>query len=157
MKRFLFPLVAILVALAAIAEAQTPAPAPPPQVAPAGGSLMPKQQITGFYGLCKSGKSGEGIRELLSSNPALKPEDLDAVSKQFETMISAMGTFLDFEITKETSPTIRVAILSCIAHFQTQPFLQEFTFYDAGGGDWRLLHVRYDANIATMFSDSKAP
>lgn len=157
MKRFLFPLVAAIVALASVAQAQTPAPAPPPQVARVSGSLMPKQQITGFYGLCKSGKSGEGIRELLSSNPALKPEDLDAVSKQFETMISAMGTFLDFEIIKETTPTDRVAILSCVAHFQTQPFLQEFTFYDTGGGDWRLLHVRYDANIATMFSDSKAP
>ena len=46
----------------------------------------------------------------------------------------------------------RTVVIRCSAHFERQPFVNEFTFYDAGAG-WRLVHLRYDANLATMFTE----
>lgn len=118
-----------------------------------GPSLSPKQQVTGFYAMCKQGKGGEGLREMLSTNPVVQAGDVQRVADAFAQMISQMGGFVDFKIAKETELSERTLVLRCVAHFERQPFVNEFTFYDPGSGDWRLVHLRYDANLATMFQE----
>ena len=126
------------------AAAAAPAPAP---------KLTPKQQITSFYSTCKQGRGGEGLMEMLSGNPVVKKEDVQRVADAFQQMIAEMGAFVDFGISKETKVSDRVQVVRCVAHFERQPFINEFTFYDPGAGQWRLVHLRYDANLATMFGD----
>jgi hypothetical protein len=113
--------------------------------------LTPKQQITGFYAMCKQNRGGEGLQEILSTNPVVQSSDIQRVAQSFEEMIVKMGGFLDFEILKETRLSERVVVVRCVAHFEKQPFINEFTFFDAGAGDWRLVYLKYDANLATMF------
>lgn len=140
---FLWPLALATASLFATprAEAQQPA-----------ANLSPKQQITGFYATCKNGEGGKGLREMLSTNPVVKPGDVDRVAQAFEGMLTQMGKFLDFNINREKLISDRTVIIRCVAHFERQPFVNEFTFYDAGDS-WRLVHLRYDANLATMFAD----
>lgn len=121
-----------------------------PEAAP---NLSPKQQINGFYATCKSGAAGTGLREMLSANPHVKPEDIDGLAAAFEQLLDQMGGFIDFEVIREKEITDRIVVISCAAHFERQPFMNEFTFYDPGKGSWRLVHLRYDKNLATMFSD----
>ncbi|MCB1229663.1 MAG: hypothetical protein KDN19_05325 [Verrucomicrobiae bacterium] len=151
----LFPLaVALLLGSAATVNAQNQeAPAAAESPARPAPKLSPKQQITGFYAMCKQGRGGEGLREMLSSNPVVKAEDVQKVADAFAQMISQMGAFIDFKIVKETEISERTLVLRSVAHFERQPFVNEFTFYDPGSGDWRLVHLRYDANLATMFQD----
>ena len=118
----------------------------------AAAKLSPKQQITGFYAACKNGEGGKGLREMLSANPVVKPDDVNRVAAAFEQLLSQMGGFLDFNILREKQISDRTVIVRCAAHFERQPFMNEFTFYDAGKG-WLLVHLRYDANLATMFGE----
>ena len=115
--------------------------------------LSPKQQVTGFYAMCKQNRAGEGLKEMLLSNPVVQESDVQQVTDAFSQRIAGMGGFVDFKIVKELSITERVLIVRCIAHFERQPFTNEFTFYDPGAGEWRLVHLRYDANLATMFQE----
>jgi len=141
--RFLWPLALVAATLPALLSAQ----------AQQGSSnLSPKQQITGFYATCKNGEGGKGLRELLSTNPVVKAGDVDRVAQSFEGLLNQMGKFLDFNISREKLISDRTVIIRCVAHFERQPFVNEFTFYDSGD-QWRLVHLRYDANLATMFSD----
>lgn len=110
----------------------------------------PQQQIEDFYTLCKQGKSGEALEAALSSSATVKEEDAKRVADSFEKIVSTMGEFVDYEIIREINPTKRVTVLRCAVHFENQPFLNEFTFYNPGDG-WRVIHLRYDANPATMF------
>ena len=136
----------------------TPAPANPvppgadPVARPAP-KLSPKQQITGFYAMCKQNRGGEGLREMLSSNPVVQEGDVLRVADAFANLISQMGGFVDFQILREIEIAPRVQIVRCISNFERQPFVNEFTFYDPGDGEWRLVHLRYDANLATMFQE----
>lgn len=134
----------------------TPAPAPPADndlVARPAPKLSPKQQITGFYAMCKQERGGEGLREMLSSNPVVQEGDVLRVADAFANLISQMGGFVDFKILRETEISPRIQIIRCISNFERQPFVNEFTFYDPGEGEWRLVHLRYDANLATMFQE----
>lgn len=140
---FLWPLALVAASLLTFSTAQAQQ---------AGANLSPKQQITGFYATCKNGEGGKGLRELLSTNPAVKPADVDQVARGFEGLLSQMGKFLDFNISREKVISDRTVVIRCIAHFERQPFVNEFTFYDSGD-KWRLVHLRYDANLATMFAD----
>ncbi|MCB1077439.1 MAG: hypothetical protein KDM64_06380 [Verrucomicrobiae bacterium] len=115
--------------------------------------LTPKQQVTGFYALCKQGKAGDALGEILNTNPNVKSEDVAKVSQAFSQMTETMGAFLDYKIIRETALSDRVQVIRCVAHFEKQPFVNEFTFYDAGNGEWRYLHLKYDANPATMFQE----
>jgi len=120
--------------------------APPPAKA-----LSPKQQIVGFYALCKEGRAAEGLQEMLSSNPVVQPANVAQVANAFGQLVSQMGAFVDYELTRETQISKRTLVIRCVSHFERQPFVNEFTFYDPGSGDWRLVHLRYDANLASMF------
>ena len=142
-------LAAIACALPFSAFAQQPAPAP--------SNLSPKQQITGFYSTCKNGEGGKGLLELLSANPTVNNQDAQQVAQAFDQLLTQLGKFLDFNFMKETQISDRTVIIRCAAHFEQQPFVNEFTFYDGGNG-WRLVHLRYDKNLATMFEeDLKEP
>ena len=33
--------------------------------------------------------------------------------------------------------------------------MNEFTFYNSGDDFWRLINLRYDANLVTMFEDKE--
>lgn len=140
----------LLLAALPVAAQDQPAAGEPATSAP---KLSPKQQITGFYAMCKQGRGGEGLREMLSSNPVVKPEDVQQVADAFAQMISQMGGFIDFKIVREIEVSNRSLVVRSVAHFERQPFVNEFTFYDPGSGDWRLVHLRYDANLATMFQE----
>ena len=168
-------LIALSLASGSLAVAQdtnpapTPTPAPNPTPAPANPAapsttgedpvarpapkLSPKQQITGFYAMCKQNRGGEGLREMLSSNPVVQEGDVLRVADAFANLISQMGGFIDFQILREIEVSPRVQIVRCISNFERQPFVNEFTFYDPGDGEWRLVHLRYDANLATMFQE----
>jgi len=111
----------------------------------------PKAQIDAFYTLCKQGKSAEALEKALSNSETVKPEDSKRVAEAFAQMVAGMGSFIDYEITRETKITKRTVVLRCVAHFGNQPFVNEFTYYDPGSNGWRLIHLRYDANPATMF------
>lgn len=128
---------------------------PPVSAAPAK-ALSPKQQITGFYALCKDNRAAEGLEEMLSSNPVVQGNDVTRVAQAFGQLVSQMGPFVDFEFNKETQISKRTVVIRCIAHFERQPFTNEYTFYDPGNGDWRLVHLRYDANLASMFLEDLA-
>lgn len=114
-------------------------------------SLTPKQQITGFYAMCKQNRGGEGLQEMLSTNPVVQSTDIQRVAQVFEEMIVKMGEFRDFKILKETPLSDRIVVVRCVAHFEKQPFINEFTFYNSSAQDWRLVYLKYDANLATMF------
>jgi len=109
--------------------------------------------VTAFYAKCKQGAAGEGLREILETNPVVKEDDVKRVADAFSEMVQTMGQFVDFAIVKETVVSERTQVLRCLAHFERQPFVNEFTFYDPGNGEWRLVHLRYDANLATMFQE----
>lgn len=139
-------------------EAAAPTPQAEAEAAPRPASkLSPKQQITGFYAMCKQGRGGEGLTEMLSTNPVVKPDDVQKVAGAFSQLIEQMGAFVDFKVVKETEISERTQVVRCVAHFDRQPFVNEFTFYDPGSGDWRLVHLRYDANLATMFQEDVRP
>lgn len=145
------PLLLILmtaISAGTVVAQQNQTPSAPPQ------SLSPKQQITGFYATCKNGTGGNGLREMLSANPIVKAEDVNRVAAAFEQLLGQMGGFLDFDFLHENQISERVVVIRCAAHFERQPFVNEFTFYDPGKGNWRLIHLRYDANPASMFSEN---
>ncbi len=121
--------------------------------APAKKAQTPKQQVTSFYAMCKQERAAEGLQEMLSSNPVVQGTEVTKVAQGFGQLVSQMGKFVDFEIAKEIQISKRTLIVRCISHFERQPFTNEFTFYDPGNGDWRLVHLRYDANLASMFLD----
>lgn len=121
-----------------------------------GKGLTPKQLVGSFYALCKEGRAAEALKKALSASSTLKPEDGNKVAAAFAEMIQGMGSFLDYEITRETQITKRTVVIRCMAHFQKQPFMSEFTFYNPGENDWRMIHLRYDANVATMFASDLA-
>ena len=112
----------------------------------------PKQQLRDFYALCKQGKPADGLIAALSKSKSIKPADAQRVADAFAQMVKGMGTLVGFEIIKETPVSKRLVVLRCVAHFAEQPFVNEFTFYNPGGNEWRMIHLRYDANIATMFA-----
>ncbi len=111
----------------------------------------PKTQVADFYTLCKQGKASEALEKALANSEMVKPEDSKRVAEAFAQMVSTMGSFIDYEITREANVTKRSVVLRCVAHYANQPFVNEFTFYDPGSNGWRLVHLRYDANPATMF------
>jgi hypothetical protein len=131
------------------------APANPVTTAPAvpAPKRTPQQQVMAFYAMCKQDLAGQGLNEILSGNPVVKPEDVKRVADGFSQLTSQMGKFIDFKTVRETAVTERTQVLRCVAHFDRQPFVNEFTFYDPGNGDWRLVHLRYDGNLATMFQE----
>jgi len=158
------PILSIILSLACLAHAQN-APqtgaVTPPTVAnpditvvparPTGAKIDPEQQVAGFYRKCAQGAAGDGLRDLLKTNPVVKEDDVKRVSDAFSEMVKTMGAFVDFELIRGRNFGKRTQVLRCVAHFERQPFVNEFTFYDPGDGDWRLVHLRYDANLATMF------
>ena len=154
MKSTVLPTLFALLLLGAPLQAQDQnppaAPAAPARPAP---KLTPKQQITSFYAMCKQDRGGEGLQEMLSSNPVVQENDVQRVATAFAELIKQMGGFIDFKIIKEAKLSDRAQVVRCIAHFERQPFVNEFTFYDPGSGEWRLVHLRYDANLATMFQE----
>jgi hypothetical protein len=135
---------------APVAEAVPVAPVAAQRQAP---KTPPLQQITSFYAACKTGEAGKGLQELLLGNPVTQEADAQRVANAFSQLIGQMGGFVDFEVIKETAISKRSQVVRCVAHLERQPFVNEFTFYDPGNGDWRLVHLRYDANLATMFQD----
>jgi len=139
------------------AEAVPAAPAPVPATATAPLRQAPKtpplQQITSFYAACKTGEAGKGLQDLLLGNPVTQEADALRVANAFSQLIGQMGGFVHFEIIKESTISKRTQVVRCVAHLERQPFVNEFTFYDPGNGDWRLVHLRYDANLATMFQE----
>ncbi|NNE92852.1 MAG: hypothetical protein HKN23_14505 [Verrucomicrobiales bacterium] len=116
-------------------------------------ALSPKQQIVGFYAKCKDGRSAEALKEILMGNPDVQELNANQVATAFGQLVSQMGGFIDFDIARETEVSKRTIVIRCVAHFEKQPFVNEFTFYDPGSDDWRVIHVRYDKNMATMFSE----
>lgn len=134
-------------------DAQEQKPAAPAEAVRPAPKLSPKQQVTGFYAMCKQDRGGEGLKEMLLSNPVVQESDVTQVATAFSQRITEMGGFVDFKIVREQSITERVIVVRCVAHFERQPFTNEFTFYDPGAGEWRLVHLRYDANLATMFQE----
>ncbi len=151
--RFILPaaIVAVLMATAtAQAQQEAPAAAPAAPTAP-GPKLSPEQQVTAFYAACKANAVGSGLEEMLKANPFVKEEDLSQIKAGFERLVIPMGAFIDFEILKKDEISKRTVNVRCVAHFQKQPFVNEFMFYDPGNGEWRLVHLRYDSNVATMF------
>lgn len=137
-------------------EAAQPAAAPSPADIVRGAigtAADPESQVSAFYAKCKEGKAAEGLEAILSTNPVVKAEDVKRVAEAFSGMVATMGAFVDFEIVRGSSVGKRTQVLRCVAHFERQPFVNEFTFYDPGTGGWRLVHLRYDANLATMFQE----
>lgn len=165
MKRF--PMVALLVLATGLItslgqNAAQPAPAPAAPAAPSPADIArgagvatgdPEAQVSAFYAKCKEGKAAEGLEAILSTNPVVKAEDVKRVAEAFSAMVATMGAFVDFEIVRGSPVGKRTTVLRCVAHFERQPFVNEFTFYDPGTGGWRLVHLRYDANLATMFQE----
>lgn len=137
------------------AEAVPAAPVPATAIAPLrqAPKTPPLQQITSFYAACKTGEAGKGLQDLLLGNPVTQEADALRVANAFSQLIGQMGGFVDFEIIKESTISKRTQVVRCVAHLERQPFVNEFTFYDPGNGDWRLVHLRYDANLATMFQE----
>jgi len=117
-----------------------------------GKNLSPKQQIDEFYALCKQDRSADALKKALSVSEMVKPEDSEKVAAAFANMVKGMGEFLDFEIIREFSITKRTVVIRCVAHYTRQPFVNEFTYYNPEAGGWRMVHLRYDANPATMFT-----
>jgi|GEM_PF-4298556 len=110
----------------------------------------PQKQVEDFYKLCEQGKANEALEAALSTSETVKEADAKRVAAAFGQMVGTMGDFLDYEIVNEVAVTKRVTVLRCVAHFDKQPFVNEFTFFNPGDG-WRIVHLRYDANPATMF------
>lgn len=133
-----------------------PVPAPPAVTKPRPlVKATPMQQVVGFYATVNGGYGAEGLRELLATNPVIQPADTERVANAFAGLMAKMGRYIDFEILEESEISSRVRIMKTVANFETQPFVNEFTFYDPGDGHWRLVHLRYDPNVATMFSEKK--
>jgi len=109
------------------------------------------QQVVSFYATVNEGYGAEGMREMLSTNPVVQPADTERVANAFAGLMAQMGRYLDFEILLEREISSRVRVMKTVANFEKQPFVNEFTFYDPGNGEWRLVHLRYDSNVATMF------
>lgn len=114
--------------------------------------LSPQEQVKEFYALCKEGRSADALKKALSVSGSVKPQDSDKVALAFSNMVRGMGDFLDYEITQEFNLTKRTVVIRCTVHYKEQPFVNEFTYYNPGNNDWRMIHLRYDANIATMFA-----
>ncbi len=118
--------------------------------------LSPEQQVDRFYALCKEGRAADALEQVLAASGTVKPEDSKKVAEAFANRVLGMGEFLDFEITRLTNITKRVIVIRCVGHFKQQPFVNEFTFYNSGSNDWHIVHLRYDANPATMFGPDLA-
>ena len=116
----------------------------------------PKQQVNGFYAKCADNRAAEGLSDMLASNPVVQGNDVTRVAQAFGQLVSQMGKYVDYELVKETKVSERTVVIRCVSHFERQPFTNEFTFYDPGKGDWRLVHLKYDANLASMFLDDLA-
>ena len=133
-----------IVSLAIISPTQTQAQAAK--------GLSPQEQVKEFYAICKEGRAADALKKALSVSGSVKPEDSAKVAEAFSNMVKGMGNFLDYEITQEFNLTQRTVIIRCTAHYKQQPFVNEFTYYNPGNNDWRMVHLRYDANLATMFA-----
>ena len=94
-----FPTIFAVLALSTMTALAQETPAAPAAPAKA---LSPKQQITGFYALCKDNRAAEGLQEMLASNPVVQGNDVTRVAQAFGQLVSQMGPFVDFEFDKET-------------------------------------------------------
>ena len=155
-------LLAFAAGLTASLGQDAPAPAAPAPATPSPADIVrgaiavagdPESQISAFYAKCREDKAAEGLEAILSTNPVVKAEDVKRVAEAFSGMVATMGKFVDYEIIRGSNVGKRTQVLRCVAHFERQPFVNEFTFYDPGEGGWRLVHLRYDANLATMFQE----
>ncbi|MEM7009982.1 MAG: hypothetical protein AAF585_00740 [Verrucomicrobiota bacterium] len=123
---------------------------PPP---PERKKIAPDKQIDNLYNSFKEGKGYQGLRDLLSSNPNLTEAGMNQIARAIQVPLNTVGNFVDYQVVKEDKPSERVQVVKVIAHHENQPFMNEFTFYDNGDGFWRLINLRYDANLVTMFED----
>lgn len=134
-------------------DATIPAPAPAEKP-----KLSPREQIDAFYKSFAderaqpgTGKARQGLLNLLTSNPNLTPQGIEQIAVAIQRPLGTVGDYIDHEIQSEKDVTKRTQIVKVIAHFSNQPFMNEFTFYKTEDGYWRLVNLRYDANLATMF------
>ena len=111
----------------------------------------PKAQVISFFAALNENNAVDGMVEMLLANPTTQRTDAQAVANTFVSRMAQMGQFIDFEILAEKSISDRVRVVKTVANFENQPFVIEFTFYDPASGHWRLAHLRYDWNFATMF------
>ncbi len=119
-------------------------------------NLTPEQQVEQFYALCKEGRAADALVQVLATSGTAKPEDSKKVADAFASRVNGMGMLLDFQIARNTVITKRVMVMRCVGHFKQQPFVTEFTFYNSGDNEWHVIHLRYDANPATMFAPDLA-
>ena len=146
MKKFTSSILTLIIAIASISLVTTQS-----LQAQNGKKISPEEQIANFYALCKEGRAADAMVKALSTSEKIKPEDSKKVADAFAKLVSGMGKLVDYEIIRMTNITKRVVVIRCAGHYSEQPFVNEFTFYNPGNNDWRVMHMRYDGNPATMF------